>query len=72
MKTILKAKNAEACIDTEGQVILIGEKINPTGRKKLSQMLVERNMDYVIEIAAKQIDAGANILDINVGVPGED
>ncbi len=72
MKTILRAKKTEVCVDAEGQVILIGEKINPTGRKKLSRMLAERNMDYVVEIAAKQIDAGANILDINVGVPGED
>ncbi len=72
MKTILRAKDAEVCIDTEGQVVLIGEKINPTGRKKLSRMLTERNMDYVLEIATKQVDAGANILDVNVGVPGED
>ncbi|MBT3190104.1 MAG: dihydropteroate synthase [Anaerolineae bacterium] len=72
MKTILRAKSTEVSINTDGLVRTIGEKINPTGRKKLSRMLTERNMDYVLEIATKQIDAGADILDINVGVPGED
>lgn len=72
MKTTLRAKSAEVCIDTAGPVVTIGEKINPTGRKKLSRMLAERSLDYVLEIATKQIDAGADILDINVAVPGED
>jgi 5-methyltetrahydrofolate--homocysteine methyltransferase len=72
MKTFLKSETKEIIIDTEGLVIMIGEKINPTGRKKLSQMLTERNFEYVKEIASKQVEAGADILDINVGVPGED
>lgn len=72
MKTILKAKSKEVTIDTEGLVVMIGEKINPTGRKKLSQMLTERNFDYVKDLATKQVNAGADILDVNVGVPGGD
>lgn len=72
MKTILKSKSQEVCIDTEGRVVLIGEKINPTGRKKLSGKLKERDLEYVLGVAQKQVDAGADILDINVGVPGED
>lgn len=72
MKTLLKSNTIEVTIDTEGLVIMIGEKINPTGRKKLSRMLKERNFDYIKEIASKQVNAGADILDVNVGVPGED
>ncbi|MGD8457060.1 MAG: dihydropteroate synthase [Anaerolineales bacterium] len=72
MKTILKSESKEVAIDTEGLVVMIGEKINPTGRKKLSRMLTERNYDYVKDIAIKQVEAGADILDVNVGVPGED
>jgi 5-methyltetrahydrofolate--homocysteine methyltransferase len=72
MKTILKSNTKETIIDTEGLVVMIGEKINPTGRKKLSRMLKERNYDYVKGIATMQVDAGADILDVNVGVPGED
>ena len=72
MKTILKSKSKEVTIDTEGLVVMIGEKINPTGRKKLSRMLIERNFDYVKDLATKQVNAGADILDVNVGVPGGD
>jgi 5-methyltetrahydrofolate--homocysteine methyltransferase len=72
MKTLLKSETKEAVIDTDGLVVMIGEKINPTGRKKLSRMLKERNYEYVKGIATQQVDAGADILDVNVGVPGED
>ena len=51
---------------------MIGEKINPTGRKKLAAALQEGNLDYVRELADKQIAAGADLLDVNVGVPGVD
>jgi 5-methyltetrahydrofolate--homocysteine methyltransferase len=72
MKTVLKSETKEVVIDTEGLVVMIGEKINPTGRKKMSRMLTERNFEYVKEIAARQVEAGADILDVNVGVPNED
>lgn len=72
MKTILKSKSKEVTIDTEGLVVMIGEKINPTGRKNLSRMLTERNFDYVKDLATKQVNAGADILDVNVGIPGGD
>ena len=69
MQTILQSKTKKTKIDTEGPMIVIGEKINPTGRKKLAAALQEGNFEYVKELAQKQIDAGADILDINVGVP---
>ncbi|GAB4424277.1 MAG: methyltetrahydrofolate cobalamin methyltransferase [Anaerolineales bacterium] len=72
MKTELTSKTKKVVIDTEGPFVMIGEKINPTGRKKLAAALQENNLDYMRELASKQIEAGADILDVNVGVPGID
>jgi len=72
MKTILKGKTSEVIIDTAGPVIIIGESINPTRRKKLVATLQENDFSYVLELAASQIRAGADILDVNVGFPGVD
>ncbi|MBQ6582258.1 MAG: homocysteine S-methyltransferase family protein [Mogibacterium sp.] len=55
-----------------GRINVIGERINPTGKKKLQQALLEEDMDYVMQLAVEQMDAGAAILDINVGAPGVD
>ena len=57
---------------TVDHVTVIGERLNPTGKKKLKNALLNRDFDYVIEQAISQIDAGAEILDVNVGVPGID
>ena len=51
---------------------MIGEKINPTGRKKLAAALTEGNLDYVRGLVENQVSWGADVLDINVGVPGLD
>ena len=59
-------------IDTEGPVVIIGECINPTRRKKLVSTLQEGDFSYVLELAASQIRAGADVLDVNVGFPGVD
>jgi len=72
MKTILSGKTKEVVINTEGPVIIIGECINPTRRKKLVTTLQENNFDYVLELARNQIDAQADVLDVNVGFPGVD
>ena len=72
MKTILQSKSKKAVIDSDGPFTIIGEKINPTGRKKLAAALQEVNLDYVRDLAKKQIDAGADILDVNVGMAGTD
>lgn len=72
MQTILKGKTREVVIDTFGPVIIIGECINPTRRKKLVSTLQVRNFDYVLELALSQIKAGADVLDVNVGFPGVD
>ena len=72
MKTILKSRSQEVVIDTEGPVVIIGESINPTRRKKLVTTLSEKNFEFVHELAKSQIEAGADVLDVNVGYPGVD
>ncbi|MBG0860386.1 MAG: dihydropteroate synthase [Bacteroidales bacterium] len=72
MQTILKGKTKEVIINTGGPVVIIGECINPTRRKKLVSTLQEGSFDYVLELAESQIKAGADVLDVNVGFPGVD
>ena len=52
--------------------IIIGERINPTGKKKLKAALSEGDVAYVLREAVSQADAGAHVLDVNTGVPGID
>lgn len=70
MKTILRGKTKEVVIDTEGPVVIIGESINPTRRRKLVATLQEKDFEYMLSIARSQIDAMADVLDVNVGFPG--
>ena len=72
METILKSDKQEVKISFDSPFTIIGEKINPTGRKKLAAALKEGNYDYVRQLATRQVDMGADILDVNVGVPGID
>lgn len=72
MRTILSGRNSEVTIDTNGPVVIIGESINPTRRKRLVETLQDHNFDYVLELADSQIRAGADVLDVNVGFPGVD
>lgn len=69
MHTILKSNNKEVIIGIDKPFVMIGEKINPTGIKKLGQALVEKNMEYVKHLARRQVDWGADVLDVNVGHP---
>ena len=55
-----------------GGVHVIGERINPTGKKRMQQALLENDLDYLVDLAVQQQDAGAEILDVNVGYPGVD
>jgi 5-methyltetrahydrofolate--homocysteine methyltransferase len=70
METILRGRKSEVTISTEGPVVIIGESINPTRRKKLVSALQQGNFDFVLELADSQIKAGADVLDVNVGFPG--
>ncbi len=51
---------------------VIGERLNPTGKKALKEALIKGDMDYVSEMAREQVEAGALLLDVNAGVPGID
>jgi 5-methyltetrahydrofolate--homocysteine methyltransferase len=72
MQTILKGNSSEVIIDNKGPVVIIGESINPTRRKRLVSTLKEGDFSYVLELAGSQIKAGADVLDVNVGYPGVD
>ncbi len=72
MHTILKSATREVVIGIDRPFVMIGEKINPTGRKKLAAALSEGNLDYARQLAESQVAWGAEVLDINVGVPGLD
>jgi 5-methyltetrahydrofolate--homocysteine methyltransferase len=72
MITLLKSAKKEVKIGIDRPFVMIGEKINPTGHKKLAAALTEDNFDYVREVATRQVAWGADVLDVNVGVPGID
>jgi 5-methyltetrahydrofolate--homocysteine methyltransferase len=72
METILKSDQKEVKISIDAPFVIIGEKINPTGRKKLAAALKEGSYEYVRQLATSQTEMGADILDVNVGVPGID
>lgn len=72
MQTIIRSARKEVVISATGPVVIIGEKINPTGHKKMAAALMEGNMDYIRDLARRQVQFGADILDVNVGMPGMD
>jgi 5-methyltetrahydrofolate--homocysteine methyltransferase len=72
MKTLLRSSTNEITIAGDGPFTIIGERINPTGNKRLSKALTEGDLDYIRELARDQVAAGADVLDVNVGVPGLD
>ena len=55
-----------------GKPMIIGERINPTGKKKFKQALKDHDMDYILKEGITQQDKGAHILDVNVGLPDID
>ena len=67
-KTIVESSNRSVVIGFDEPFCIIGERINPTGRKKLAMELEAENFDTVVKDAIEQVKAGANILDVNAGV----
>lgn len=71
-----KAVGAAVCsatrVVTLSEPRIIGERINPTGKKLFKEALLKRDMDYILGQALEQTGAGADILDVNVGLPGID
>ncbi len=63
--------SAVCCVEIN-QPRVIGERINPTGKKRFKEALLAHDIDYILGQAVEQIHAGAEILDVNVGLPGID
>lgn len=72
METKVSSASKEVIISFDRPTVLIGERINPTGRKKLTEALKAGNLDTVQEEAVTQAGAGADIIDVNVNAPGVD
>jgi 5-methyltetrahydrofolate--homocysteine methyltransferase len=72
LSTILSSGSQSVEINRARPTVIIGERINPTGRKKVLAALQEGNFDIVREDATSQVAAGATVLDVNAGVPGAD
>lgn len=69
-KTVVSSYTHAVTVDK--QPTLIGERINPTGKPKLKAALREGNMSYLLDEGLRQAEAGAHILDVNVGLPDID
>jgi len=72
MQTQLTNKDKTVIISPDHPFRIIGERINPTRRKKLATSMAEGDFSIVQEDAIKQVEAGAHILDVNAGIPGGD
>ena len=72
METTLKSRKETVIIGPNRPLVIIGERINPTGRKKLAKALEDGNLKLIQEEAIKQVREGAHVLDVNVGVSGID
>ena len=72
METQLSFKDKVLVISPEKSFTIIGERINPTRRKKLAEGMAEGDFSLVEEDARNQIAAGAQVLDVNAGIPGAD
>lgn len=68
-ETVLTSATKEVAIGFERPFVIIGERINPTGRKKLAEEMAAGNFDTVLSDAIAQVEAGAQMLDVNAGIP---
>jgi 5-methyltetrahydrofolate--homocysteine methyltransferase len=72
LTTVVSSKTQTVEINRAKPTVIIGERINPTGRKQVLKALQEGNFDMVRADASSQVAAGAAVLDVNAGVPGAD
>jgi 5-methyltetrahydrofolate--homocysteine methyltransferase len=72
MQTVLSSKTKTVVISPDQPFVIIGERINPTGRKRMAEEMTAGNFARVRSDALAQIEAGAHVLDVNAGVPGAD
>ena len=69
MDTVISSAKKTVIIGPDHPFVIIGERINPTGRKILTAQMIDRNMSMVCRDAKRQVDADAHVLDVNAGVP---
>jgi len=72
METVLVGTGKKVVIGDDRPTVIIGERINPTGKKKLSAALAEGDLNVVHKEALAQVEVGADVLDVNVGAAGVD
>lgn len=72
LTTVISSASQTVEINRNNPTVIIGERINPTGRKAVMAALKEGNFDIVRDDAISQVAAGATVLDVNAGVPGAD
>jgi len=72
LTTLIASKTQKVEVNRSNPTVIIGERINPTGRKKMLKALQDGDFDMVRQDAKSQVEAGARILDVNAGVPGAD
>src|SRR5262245_43400621 len=72
LTTLLSSKTKSVEVNRANPTIIIGERINPTGRKLMLKALQEGDFEMVRRDAVNQVEAGAKVLDVNAGVPGAD
>ncbi len=68
-KNLTVVSSYTKAVEFTGAPVIVGERINPTGKKKLKEALRENRLDYILNEAVSQQDKGAKVLDINVGLP---
>jgi len=69
VETVISSKTKTVIIGPDRPFTIIGERINPTGRKLLAQEMATGNYDRVVSDALAQVEAGARMLDVNAGIP---
>jgi 5-methyltetrahydrofolate--homocysteine methyltransferase len=72
LKTIVSSAKRTLEISRDQPTVIIGERINPTGRKRVLEALKDGDFDQIRQDALQQVEAGAKMLDVNAGVPGAD
>jgi len=72
MITTLQGRTQKVEISPEGPTVIIGERLNPTGHSRLAEALRKGDWDLIRQEATSQVEQGAAIIDINVGVMGMD
>lgn len=68
-KTVISSFSQVVEIGGTARPVIIGERINPTGKKRFKQALIDHDIDYIVDQGLQQEDAGADVLDVNVGTP---